>query len=72
MICWFESAGNNVGKNLQDVYLLSIQSSVNHGLKVYTQNFRRTVALYTMRKIIDANFTSREDVYLAPNGDKIK
>ena len=65
MIYWFENCNNNVGKNLQDVYLLSSQSSVNHGLKVYNQNFRRAVALYTMRKIIDANFKSREDVYLA-------
>lgn len=64
MICWFENGNNNISKNIQDVYLLSSQSSVNHGLKVYKKNFRRSVALYAMRKIIASTFTSREDVYI--------
>jgi len=43
--------------------LLSSISSVNHGLKVLEPNFRRAVALYTMRKVIESNFICREDVY---------
>jgi hypothetical protein len=63
MLYWFENNNNNIGKNLQNIYLLSSISSVNHGLKVLEPNFRRAVALYTMRKVIESNFISREDVY---------
>jgi hypothetical protein len=66
MVYWFENNNNNIGKNIQDVFLLSGVSSVNHGLYVEPFNIRRSVCLYMSRRLVStASFINRDDVYLA-------
>lgn len=70
MIYWFENNNNNIGKNSQDVFLLSSQSSVNHGLRIEKANLRNGMSLFIGRRLISSSYITREDVYKAIKLDK--
>lgn len=67
MLFWFENNNNNIGKSIQDVFLVSSFSSVKHGLQVLPYNFRRTISLYSCRRMSESSHINREDVYLSRN-----
>jgi hypothetical protein len=70
MICWFENNNNNIGKSIQDVFLVSSYSSVKHGLCIEELNIRQALSLYVIRRLSSTTHINREDVYLAPKVSK--
>ena len=72
MICWFESAGNNVQFNNTNCILLSSIFSNKHGLVLKEANKDRIISIFISRSLIQQNWIKDQDRYLAPNGDKIK
>ena len=66
------SIGNNVMKSGTDVYILSgkpTHKGARH-FDLLPSNWRRAVALYGARKLVEGNWTIHEDEYLAPDEGK--
>lgn len=65
--------GNNAN-NLQDsatlVYNVSSADTRNHGLSVLPANWRRAIALYGARKLVQETWINQKDEYLAPDESK--
>lgn len=63
------SIGNNVMKSGTDVYILSgkpTHKGARH-FDLLPSNWRRAVALYGARKLVDENWINQKDEYLAPD-----
>jgi transcription termination factor Rho len=61
------STANNIGKSMEDVALFSSACSVGHGFSVNKDNFIESMILFSVRRIVSANWTNEKDEYLAPN-----
>ncbi len=70
MICWLENHGNDVTKNMSDVFLMSNISSTKSGFYLNSSlGFRRAMALYVARNreiIKPTDFLLHNNVYCAP------
>lgn len=64
---YFYNAGNNVYKNPQAIGLFSSAFSNGNGHGINDSNFTKCVALFSARKLIQANWIQDTDEYLAPN-----
>ena len=76
MICWLNTAANDVAKNMSDVFLMSHISPTKAGFYLETSSsFRRAMALYVARNrdiIKSTDFLIHNNVYLAPSKDTLK
>ena len=70
MICWFESAGNNVQFNNTNCILLSSIFSNKHGLMVKQNNKDRAISVFICRSLIQQNWIKDQDRYLAPKDEE--
>lgn len=58
---------NNLQKSATDVFITSATSSRGHGLSVLAgEGWRRSIALYSARKLVKSNWINQKDEYLAP------
>ena len=58
---------NNVGRSTSFVGLFSTGFTGGHGVNVRKENFEKTCALFSVRKLIENNWINSKDEYLAPN-----
>lgn len=61
------STANNVGKSMEDVAIFTSACSVGHGFSVTKNNFLKSMILFSVRRIIKADWTNEKDEYLEPN-----
>ena len=61
------STANNVGKSMEDVALFTSTCSVGHGFSVTQKNFIESLLLFSVRRMITADWKNEKDEYLAPN-----
>ena len=64
---YMTNSGNPVRYNAQEVYFTSSCGHLAHGLSGHPLNFRRVVALFAARKMVDGNWVNNQDEYLAPD-----
>jgi len=50
-IAYLYSNGNNVGEFAQNTSLLSSTYASSHGISVYVENIRRSIALFNVRSL---------------------
>lgn len=66
-LIYCNSLGNNLAESATGVYFLSCASSRGHDFTVLPSNWRRAVALYGARKLVEENWVNQKDEYLAPD-----
>lgn len=66
---YYVNVGNNIYKNLTDVFLLTCTSSMGNGISITDNNFDAVVTSFTARKLIIGNWINDKDEYIAPNTD---
>lgn len=66
-LCYLRNAGNNLQYSISMVYLVSGAATWNYGFSVTPDNWRRAVALYSVRKLIYPDWTNDVDEYVAPD-----
>ena len=64
---YYVNVGNNIYKNLTDVFLLTCTSSMGHGISITDNNFDAVVTSFTARKLIIGDWINSKDEYIAPN-----
>jgi hypothetical protein len=58
---------NALMKSATDVFFTSVCSTRNAGVSVLPTNWRRAVALYSARKLVEENWVNQKDEYLVPD-----
>ena len=71
-IGYFLNNSNNVSRSISFVGLFSTGFSGAHGVNVCKENFEKTCALFSARKLIENNWINSKDEYLAPNESHLK
>ena len=71
-IGYFLNNSNNVGRSISFVGLFNTGFSGGHGVNVCKENFEKTCALFSARKLIENNWINSKDEYLAPNESHLK
>lgn len=67
-LLYFSSNGNNLQDSATLSYLTSSCGSRAHGLSVMEgDGWRRAIALYSARKLVDSTWITQKDEYLAPD-----
>lgn len=64
---YFSIGGNNIDRCTQQTSLFTTAYSGGIGLSIIKENFEKTCALFTSRRIIECNWINSKDEYLAPN-----
>ena len=64
---YMTNVANCIYKSATDVFTTTSCSSMANGFSVLPSNFRRAVALYGARKLVNENWINQKDEYLAPN-----
>jgi len=63
---FFGNNANNLCDSGALVYVVSSADTRNHGLSVLTSNWRRAIALFAARKLVQETWEIHQDEYLAP------
>jgi hypothetical protein len=73
MICWFDISSNDVSRNAQFVYLLSMCPNSPSGFFIRDLNIRDSIACYIAKRVIPSNIWHfHDDPYQAPRKYKNK
>ena len=64
---YFLNDSNNINQSTTYVSLFSTGFSGQHGVKICKENFEKTCALFSTRKLIEKNWINSKDEYLEPN-----
>jgi hypothetical protein len=67
---YMTNVANCIYKSATDVFTTTSCSSMAHGFSVLPSNWRRAVALYGARKLVEENWVNQKDEYLAPDESK--
>ncbi len=63
---FFGNNANNLTDSATLVYMVSSADTRNHGLSVLPVNYRRSIALFSARKLVAGDWINDKDEYLAP------
>lgn len=70
MICWLNTAGNDVQHGTQDLYfqygMYVAKNTGSHGFYVSHNNFRRVLGYYTSKTLIKSFWVCTNNEYIAP------
>lgn len=66
MLFWFENDINTVMCVPQFVFLMSNYSSRHAGFCVNTINFRQTITMFSMKRLVIDHWNNHDDVFLTP------
>jgi len=69
-LMYCNSLANNLAESASAVYFLSAASSRGQDYHVLPTNWRRAVALYGARKLVEENWVNQKDEYLVPDEGK--
>ena len=69
MICWLNSAGNDIQHAKQDLFLQQgiyvTQNTGNHGFSLQPSCFRRGIAIYSSKTLIKNNWINSNNVFIS-------
>jgi hypothetical protein len=67
---YLQSDSNTTYAALQGTFLINFESSMAHGLYVYSDNFRTAILVYYMRRIHKTKWICSDDVYVIKGHSK--
>jgi len=65
-LCYFANNANNMQDSATLVYFTSSADTRGHGMSVFSSNWRRCIALFSVRKLIPSFWYTQKDEYLTP------
>ena len=65
---WFTNGNNNVYHNSQDVFIMQCPNGIGKtNVPMTSENFERSVALFSARKLVQSYWVNADDEYLVPD-----
>ncbi len=69
MICWLNSAGNDIQHARQDLFLQQgiyvTKNTGNHGFSLQPSCFRQGIAIYSSKTLIKNNWINSNNVFIS-------